>query len=133
MPTTEVRHELISPKPCKYKLSWEPRPFFAQVTGDGIECHPNPEVPNSKVLLAVKIPKVQFDRHAEYYTGGQYHGVWQTLQFTGSADPIYLINEDGTDEIYCLSIPFGIPLIIGKLSHETEVYKICMNAFCTLR
>lgn len=123
--------EIIEPNnSLSYPLVWTPEPFLADIGKDGIVEHQTPEVPNTVVLLATEISKVQFDRHASYLAGKEYHSaVWQTLKYTSSADPIHLLAEENSNEIYCVSTPMNTMVVFGKLLKRCKVYAACMKSF----
>lgn len=123
--------EIVEPSnEFSYQLEWEPEPFFAMISDDGIVPHTYMEHPNTKVFLATTIDKMIFDRHARYLAGKDfYSAVWETMQFTSSACPICLLKEEDDNNIYCVSQPMGTFIVIGKLLKENALYKRCDNAF----
>lgn len=114
----------------EYKLEWTPEPFFADISDEGIVEHKSPEIPNSRVFLAATISSTQFNRHAAYIVSKDYDSAaWQTLRYSGSADPIYLLAENDSDDIFCLSSPLKCVILFGKMLKDNIVYTRCSQAF----
>lgn len=127
-----MQHELIKPsdfnksQASRYPLIMNDEPFFAKIE-DCIKKCDYIENPDMKFYIAIPISKVQFERHAEYYTGGEYYGIWSTLKYADQN--IYLIYEgnDSNDELYCIGTPMNVPVLFGKMSGSNIVYKTAIE------
>jgi len=127
-----MQHKLIKPSNFNkseadhYPLIMDDEPFFAKIE-DSIKKCDCIEYPDAKFYVAVPISKTQFNRHAEYYAGGEYYGVWTTLKYADQN--IYLIYEgsDENHELYCIGTPVNVPILFGKMSKSNIVYKTAIE------
>ena len=125
------QHILIKPKPAKYALYWEPKPYIA---GSDLNEHPCPEDPNTRILLAVHISKTQFERHATYEANTTLHATLHDniLLYTTKDIILVLDPKDIKLEnynIYAIAIVMGTPVLFGKLQQDTELYNKCLKSF----
>lgn len=116
-----------------FELKWDPEPFVATITEDGIVPHPSPEDPNSKIYLVAEISTTQFYRHASYLPGGQYKTFLDIFKWLNNT-VIYLISEDSSDEIYCTCYHaiWKTLIIFGKLIRDNIVFERCASAFADI-
>lgn len=83
--------------------------------------------PSQKFWVGASCPQVVVGRFGEFYMGKDYEREpWVTLQFTSSADPMYLVVEG--EEIYLLSFPMGVCVIVGKLVRRNVLYRRVLAA-----